>query len=60
MNSKKTYFLQIQIVSRKINDASSLFLSQFWPFLNRALFFEAAGAVLKIGLSLKPNHHQEI
>jgi len=28
--------------------------------LKRALFFDAAGAVLKIGLSLKMNHHQEI
>ncbi len=32
-----------------INKASCLFLSQFWPILNRALFLEAAGAVLKIG-----------
>jgi len=24
------------------------------------LFFEATGAVVKIGLSLKPNHHKEI
>jgi len=36
-----------------------LFLSWFWPLLNRALFLEAAGAVLKIGSSLKPNHHWE-
>jgi hypothetical protein len=28
--------------------------------LKRALFFDAAGAVLKIGLRLKPNHHWEI
>jgi len=36
-----------------------LFLGQFPSLLNRALFFGAAGAVLKIGLSLKPNHHRE-
>jgi len=35
-------------------------LGSFLPLLNQALFLEAAGAVLKIGLSLKPNHHQEI
>jgi len=28
--------------------------------LNLAVFLEAAGAVLKIGSSLKPNHNQEI
>jgi len=28
--------------------------------LNRAVFLEAAGAVMKIGSILKPNHHQEI
>jgi len=28
--------------------------------LNPASFLEATGAVLKIGLSIKPNHHQEI
>jgi len=29
------------------------------PLLNWASFLEAAGAVSKIGLSLKPNHHRE-
>jgi hypothetical protein len=33
------------------------FQSQFWPLLNLASFLEAAWAVLKIGLSLKPYHH---
>jgi hypothetical protein len=28
--------------------------------LNQAVFLEAAGVVLKIGLSLKPNRHREI
>jgi len=37
-----------------------LFWAQFWPLLNRAVFLEAAGAVLKIGSSLKANHHWEI
>jgi len=31
--------------------------SQFRPLLKQASFFEAAGAVAKIGLGLKPNHH---
>ncbi len=36
-------------------------LGPFWPFLNCAVFKEVAGAaVLKIGSSLKPNHHWEI
>ena len=44
-----------------INKASCLFLCQGWrPLLNWASFLEAAGAVLKIGLSLKLNHHLEI
>ena len=30
-------------------------LSHFWPLLKRASFFEAAGTVGEIGLSLKPN-----
>jgi len=34
-----------------------IFLSWFWPLLSWASFLEAAGAVLKIGSSLKPNHH---
>ena len=34
-----------------------LFLSRFRPLLKRASFFEAAGAVAKIGSSLKLNHH---
>ena len=32
-----------------------LFSSHFWPLSNRASFFEAAGAVATINLSLKPN-----
>jgi len=51
----------LQSVSQiQINEASYLFLGQFWPLLNRASFLEAAGAVLKIGSSLKPNHHWDI
>jgi len=42
------------------NEARWLFLGQFWPLLNQALFLEGAVAVLKIGSSLKPNHHREI
>ncbi len=37
-----------------------LFLSQLWPLLRPASFFDAAEAVAKIGLSLKSNHHKEI
>ena len=37
-----------------------LFLGWFWPFLNWTVLLEAAGAVLKIGMSLKPNHYWEI
>ncbi len=37
-----------------------LFLGQFWPHLKQVLFLEAAGAVLKIGSILKPNHQKEI
>jgi len=35
-------------------------LFRFWPLLNQASFLEVAGAVMKICLSLKPNHHWEI
>ena len=34
-----------------------IILSHFWLLLKWASFFEAAGAVAKIGSSLKPNHH---
>jgi hypothetical protein len=36
------------------------FLSQFWPLLKQAQFFEAAGAVAKINSSLKFNHRKQI
>jgi len=39
----------------KIYNARWLFWSQFWPPLKRASFYDAAGAVSKIGSSLKPN-----
>ena len=31
----------------------------FESLLKQVLFFEAAGAVVKIGSSLKPNHHYQ-
>ena len=34
-------------------------MSKFWPLLKWASFFEAAGVVAKIGLSLKPNHYMQ-
>jgi len=37
------------------NKAWSLFLSLFWPLFNAIIIFEQAGAVAKIGSSLKPN-----
>ncbi len=40
--------------------ARRLFLSQLWPLLKWASLFEAAGAVAKIGSSLKLNHHNQI
>ncbi len=42
------------------NKARFLFSSQFLPLYNRASFLEVAGAVLKIGSGLKPNHHQKV
>ncbi len=39
---------------------SLLFLSQFWPLLKHASFCETAGAVAKIGSSLKLNQHCQI
>jgi len=42
------------------NKAIWLFLSFYWPLLKRASFYEAAGVVVKIGLSLKPNHLYQI
>jgi len=35
-----------------------IIFESFWPLLKGAYFFEAARAVVKIGLSLKPNHHK--
>jgi len=43
--------------SKKRDD---FFWGPFWPLFNRALFLEAAGAVLKIGSRIKPNRHREI
>ena len=44
----------------KTNEARWLFSSHFWPLLKQASFLEATGAVVKIGLSLKPDHHKQI
>ncbi len=55
--TKKARFLQ-SLSRIKISKAKWLVSSRFWLLLNWALFFEAAGAVMKIGLSLKPNHHK--
>jgi len=56
-----TLFLFIQSLSHIwINKARSLFLGPFGPLLNQTVFLEAAGAVLKIGSSLKLNHHRKI
>jgi len=44
----------------KLTEQDDYFWVNLFDHFNWALFLEAAGAVLKIGLSLKPNHHQEI
>jgi len=45
-------------VSQVLTDETrQLLLSHFGPLLNLVTIFEAAGAVAKIDLSLKPNHH---
>jgi hypothetical protein len=43
----------IEIIEKKIR-------VDFDHFYIECCFFEAAGAVVKIGLSLKTNHHKEI
>ncbi len=52
---RKNIKLVLQSVSRI--EAWWLFLSRNWPLLNKVSFFET---VVKIGLSLNPNHHKEI
>ena len=48
----------LQSVTRiKTNKRGDYLLSHFWPLLKQMSFFEAAGAVAKIGSSLKSNHH---
>jgi hypothetical protein len=37
-----------------------IILKQLRTLLKRVSFFEAAGAVAKIGSSLKSNHHKQI
>jgi len=37
-----------------------IFESNLTNFKFSAVFFVAAGAVVKIGLSLKPNHHKDM
>ena len=43
-----------------VNKVRLLFLRHFWPFLKQAVFFEVAGAVVKIVSILKPNHHNQV
>jgi len=52
-NAEGSPFGFLQSVSRiLINDVRWLYLGQFWPLLNQAVFLEAARAVLKIGFNL--------
>ncbi len=44
----------------QINKAGLLFLDQFRPLFNPAVFLQATQAVLIIGTRLKPSHHWEI
>ena len=37
-----------------------LFLSQFWPLLKQAAFFEAAGTVVEIGSSLNIRNFNQV
>jgi len=37
-----------------------MIIFQFLPLLNQAPFLEAAGAIVKIGSSLKSNQHKQI
>ena len=62
---RKLFFRQLllvlQTVSRRLtNEVSWLFLSQFWPLLKWASYFETARAVVKIGSGLKPNHQKQV
>ena len=52
------YFFYYRVCHRfRLTQQDDYFWVNFGPFLKRVSFFEAAGAVLKIDLSLKPNHH---
>jgi hypothetical protein len=60
-NIKMVFFNFVQRKSRiYIHKVKCLFFSPIWPLLDWVLLFGAAGAVLKIGSSLKPIHHKEI
>ena len=44
----------------RLNEERLLFLSHFWPLLKPVVFFDAVGTVAKIGLSPKPNNHNQV
>ena len=50
-------FLSLECVADLDHQARRLFSSHFWPLFEARIIFDAAGAVAKIGLSLKPIHH---
>ena len=51
----------VRIVNRTLAKVSrSIILRHFWPLLNQASFFEAAGATTKIVSTLKPNHNGQV
>ena len=52
MNLFLIYWTKCNFLPDSLFIARWLFLSQFWPLLKQASFFEAAGAVAKIGSSL--------
>ena len=55
---KKKWIIQ-NVSGIYIKKLSWLFLSHFWPLLQWVVFFKTVGVVVKIGSSLKPNHHNQ-
>ncbi len=73
--ASKYFFLKLGLISSTFYDSfcatvsftdldlryrDNYFLSQLWPLLKQGPFFETAGAVAKIGSSLKSNHNKQI
>ena len=59
-DSNKVAVEDTECVSDLDKQSEMIIFESFLTTLKQKLFFEADGTVAKVGLSLKPNHHNQV